>query len=62
MARPADRLAWVNAPQTDAELAALGESVRRGRPLGAPDWQARTAEALGLLFTLRGCGRPKKSG
>jgi putative transposase len=58
--RPADWLGWVNEPQTETELAALRESVRRGRPFGGPDWQARTAEALRLQFTFRRRGRPKK--
>jgi putative transposase len=57
--RPADWLGWVNEPQTETELAALRESVRRGRPFGGPDWQARTAEALRLQFTFRRRGRPK---
>jgi putative transposase len=59
VARPADWLAGVNEPQTDKELDALRESVRRGRPFGAPDRQARTAEALALQFTFRPRGRPK---
>jgi len=62
--RPPDYLAWVNRPQTaaeeKAELAALRLSVARGRPFGAPAWQERTAEALGLQSTLRPNGRPRK--
>ncbi|HEY2585374.1 MAG TPA: transposase [Tepidisphaeraceae bacterium] len=61
VARPADWLAWVNEPQTDKELEALRESVRRGRPFGAADWQARAAEALDLQFTFGRRGRPKKT-
>lgn len=57
--RPADWLTWVNEPQTDAELAALRESVRRGRPFGAADWQTATARTLNLEVTFRKRGRPK---
>jgi putative transposase len=60
VARAADWLGWVNEPQTDSELETLRESLRRGRPFGAPDWQARTAAALDLQFTFRRRGRPKK--
>lgn len=50
----------VNAPQTDAELAALRQSVVRGAPFGDAEWQQKTAEALGLKATLRPRGRPPK--
>jgi putative transposase len=50
---------WVNKPQTDAELGALRQSVRRGQPFGAEDWVRRTARRLGLEGTLRPRGRPK---
>ena len=56
---PRDWLSWVNAPQTDAEVAALRESVRRGRPFGRDDWVRRTAARLGLGHTMRPPGRPK---
>ena len=58
--RPADYLTWVNEPQSDGELAALRESVRRGRPFGSPAWQTLTADSLGLASTFRARGRPKK--
>jgi hypothetical protein len=48
----------VNEPQTDAELAALRESVRRGCPFGAADWQTANARALNLKLTFRKCGPP----
>ena len=50
----------VNAPQTEAELAALRRSVVRGAPFGDAQWQQKTAEALGLQATLRPRGRPRK--
>ena len=34
---------------------------RRGRPFGAETWQARAAELLGLLASLRPRGRPRKA-
>ena len=55
---PRDWLKWVNEPQTDEEVELLRLSVNRGRPLGRPEWVARTAERLGLTHTLRPPGRP----
>lgn len=43
-----------------AELEAIRTCARRGAPLGDETWARRTAEALGLLATLRPRGRPKK--
>jgi putative transposase len=60
--RPGDWLATVNEPLRDEELSRLRTSVTRGRPLGPDDWVRRTATALGLHFTLRGRGRPRKNG
>ena len=58
--RPRDWVELVNAVQTEAELEALRTSVLRGRPFGQEDWQRRTAKQLGLEFTLRPRGRPRK--
>jgi putative transposase len=58
--RPRHWTARVNAPQTPAELEALRASVQRGRPLGDPAWQKRTATRLGLESTFRPRGRPRK--
>jgi putative transposase len=61
---PIPRLAgWVdhvNAPLTEAELAAIRQSIRRGRPYGDPRWIKTTVRRLGLETTLRPRGRPKK--
>jgi putative transposase len=42
LARPADWLAWVNQPQTDAEVEAMRKSIEKGRPYarrpGASGW------------------------
>lgn len=58
--RGAEWLAWVNRPQTEAELAALRRSVNRGAPFGSADWAERTAQDLDLESTLRPRGRPRK--
>jgi REP-associated tyrosine transposase len=57
---PRDWLGHVNQPQTEAELEALRRSVIRGTPFGDEGWQKKTARALGLEFTMRERGRPKK--
>ena len=57
---PADWVARVQAPQTEAELEAVRASVQRGSPFGAPGWQKRISQRLGLEYTLRPRGRPKK--
>jgi len=53
-------LATVNRPQTESELKVLRRSVNRSTPLGTPRWQLRTAKKLGLEWTLRARGRPRK--
>lgn len=57
--RPDDWLQRVNQPLTDSELAAIARSIRRGVPLGSPEWIARTADRLGLEHPLRSPGRPR---
>lgn len=54
-------LEFVSQPQTEAELAALRNSVKRGVPYGNETWQQRTIAALGLESTLRDRGRPRKN-
>jgi len=51
----------VHQPQTEAELSALRRSVQRGTPFGGPRWTQRAARDLGLEFTLRPRGRPRKA-
>ena len=58
--RPTDWLQIVNQPQTEAEVAALRCCVNRGRPFGDPKWVTDTAKRLGLEWTIRPRGRPKK--
>jgi putative transposase len=58
--KPRDWAAYVNRPQTDAEVQALRRSVNRGRPYGDDEWEGTTADELGLQFTMRSRGRPNK--
>src|SRR5688572_1014542 len=48
VARRADWLSWVNAPQSAAEEEAVRRSIRFGRPLGSPTWVSRMERRLGL--------------
>ena len=58
--RPAKWAQFVNQPQTESELKTLRCCVQRGRPFGNSDWVVQTAKQLGLEWTLRPRGRPKK--
>jgi len=58
---PSDWVERVNEPRTDAELSAIRKSIKRGCPLGDPQWTLRTAMELGLVHTLRRPGRPRKA-
>jgi putative transposase len=60
MAVPGDWRAVVNRAQTEAELAAVRQSVVRGSPYGEKVWQARTARALNLESSMRQRGRPRR--
>jgi putative transposase len=60
MAEPAHWLRYVNAAQKEAELMALRRSVVRGTPFGNDPWVRKTAAKLGLEWTMRPRGRPKK--
>ena len=44
----------------EEELKALRTCVVRGRPFGDDDWVERPSRKLGLEFTLRRRGRPRK--
>ena len=59
--RPRAWAEWVNADISKEQLDDLRECVQRGRPLGPTAWVHATAARLGLGFTLRGPGRPRKS-
>ena len=58
---PRDWLRRVNRPQSEAELQSLRRAVQRGRPMGSETWTKNTAVRLGLQYTLRPRGRPKKA-
>jgi len=58
--RPADWVEIVNAAPPQREMEQVRTSVRRGRPLGSEAWVRRVAGQLGLEFTLRDRGRPRK--
>jgi putative transposase len=53
-------VAWVNRGLKDEQLEGIRACVERGRPLGSEAWVRRTAARLGLEFTLRGPGRPRR--
>ena len=59
--RPPNWLDLVNTPQTEAEVEAVRECIRRRRPYGHLPWAAQTAAQLGLQASLRPRGRPRKS-
>ena len=53
-------VAWVNRGLNEEQLGAVRTCVKRVRPFGSESWVRRTAARLGLEFTLRGPGRPRK--
>jgi putative transposase len=58
---PENWVEWVNGTQSDGELEKLRASVNRGMPYGSEQWVERMASRLGLEFTLRSRGRPRRS-
>jgi putative transposase len=57
----ADWLAYVNEPQTEAEVEQLPECIRRRRPFGEDQRTHQTAGKMGLPASLRPRGRPPKT-
>jgi putative transposase len=57
---PRDWVELVNRPQTAAEEQALRRAIARSSPFGSDAWARRTATRLGLEWTLRPRGRPRK--
>lgn len=57
---PRTWLDHVQKAQHEAEVAAVRQSIQRGSPLGEAAWTKRVAKRLGLEFTQRPRGRPKK--
>ncbi|MGQ0635060.1 MAG: transposase [Planctomycetaceae bacterium] len=58
--RSANWVDFVNAPQTEAEVATIRRSIQRGAPYGDDRWTERSAARLGLESTLKPIGRPRK--
>ena len=58
--KPRQWRSLVNKPQTDAELTALRQCVRKGSPFGSDTFVSQSAVRLRLEHTLRSRGRPKK--
>jgi putative transposase len=54
--RPAEWIAYVNEPQSEAEIEAIRQCVARSRPHGTSAWSQDAARALGLESTLRSRG------
>jgi REP-associated tyrosine transposase len=59
--RPRNWTTLVNGSLSLEELGVVRDCVGRGRPLGEAQWVQATAARLGLEFTLRGPGRPRKT-
>ena len=58
--RPRNWTEHVQEPLTNGELKAIQNCVVRGRPYGTDEWTRQTATSMGLDFTMRPRGRPKK--
>jgi putative transposase len=58
--RPVGWLDYVNAPQSEAEVAAVRECIRRRCPYGDTAWVGGPARQLGWEASLRSRGRPRK--
>jgi putative transposase len=61
VSRPRNWKELVNAALPEVQLEQVREALRRGRPFGEEEWVQRTAKRLGLEFTLRPRGRPRKT-
>ncbi len=60
IARPRNWTILVNGELSAEELETMGKCLSRGRPLGPEGWVEATAARLGLAYTLRDPGRPRK--
>jgi len=52
-----DWVQLVNAPLTEAEVAAIRLCLRRDRPFGTESWMTETVHRLGLEYSVRPRGR-----
>ena len=60
--RPRNWSALLDDPLDGSAAGMIRTSVARGRPLGDARWTRQIADRLGLGFTLRNAGRPRKNG
>jgi putative transposase len=58
--RPRNWTALLNDPLDRQQADTIRTSIERGRPLGDAQWTRKIADRLGLGFTLRNAGRPRK--
>jgi putative transposase len=61
VAPPSNWVDHVNEPQTEAEMQALRQSLRKGLPFGSEAWQQATADQFGVDLAPRRPGRPRCS-
>jgi putative transposase len=61
VALPADWTTLVNQPQSEGELQDLRIAIHRQRPIGTTNWVETAAKALGVEFSIRPRGRPRKA-
>jgi putative transposase len=59
--RPRDWSRLLAESLPEPQIDSIRRSIHRGRPYGDEAWVQRTAKRLGLDFTLRPVGRPRKS-
>ena len=59
--RPADWVERMNAAESEAEVKALREALRRGQPFRTESWARTTSRVLDLGHTLRDSVRPVKA-
>ena len=57
---PSDWLQLLNANDDASELEKVRDAIKRGIPLGDPDWIEETAQNVGLTSRLRSPGRQKR--
>src|SRR5262249_10883266 len=57
---PRDWPARVERAETQAELEAIRVAIEKSQPFGSQTWRQRTAKKLGLEYTFRRRGRPRK--
>jgi putative transposase len=58
--QPRNWSAWLNEPQDSSEVEQIALSIKRSRPFGDSTWVKRVTTSLGLEWTVRPRGRPRK--